>query len=147
MGNRNQFKIIARGNDRSHSSNRYGRSASRSPQRLKTSIVACMHSHVQSTNTRLGTRTLLMGYGEWQIGRRRWPSHKIQSGPIYPSSTPPTRTDILRGKGDTSEFVIGGTAPRPFSDEVCVSIARKLLDNVAARFLLNCCRSGWTVMI
>ena len=60
---------------------------------------------------------------------------------VHPSSTPPTRTEILRGKGDTSEFVMGGTAPRPFSEEVCVSIARRLFVNVVARFLLNCCRS------
>jgi hypothetical protein len=61
--------------------------------------------------------------------------------PIYPSSAPPTRTEILRGNGDTSELVIGGTAPRPCSEDVCVSITRRLFDNVAARFWLNCCRS------
>lgn len=63
--------------------------------------------------------------------------------PTHPSSTPPTRTAILRGNGDTSEVVIGGTAPRPCSEDVCVSITRRLFDNVAARFWLNCCRSGY----
>ena len=59
-----------------------------------------------------------------------------------PSSTPPTRTAILRGNGDTSELVIGGTTARPCSDEVCVSIVRRLFDSVAAMFLSNCWRSA-----
>ena len=59
-----------------------------------------------------------------------------------PSSTPPTRTAIFSGNGDTSELVIGGTAVRPCSDEVCASIVRRLFDSVAARFLSNCRRSA-----
>ena len=58
------------------------------------------------------------------------------------SSTPPTRTAILSGNGETSELVIGGTAARPCSDEVCASMVRRLFDSVAAIFLSNCWRSA-----
>ncbi len=82
---------------------------------------------------------------------RRTPRQQSQSAAhedfdrTQPSSTPPTRTAILSGNGDTSELVIGGTAARPCSDEVCMSIVRRLFDSVAARFLSNCWRSAFQV--
>lgn len=36
----------------------------------------------------------------------------------YPTSVPPTFTVIFIGKGERFEFVIGGTAARPASDDV-----------------------------
>ena len=68
-------------------------------------------------------------------------ARKLEDRP-QPSSTPPTRTAILSGNGETSELVIGGTAARPCSDDVCMSIVRRLFESVAARVLSNCWRSA-----
>ena len=48
---------------------------------------------------------------------------------------------MLRGKGDNSEFIMGGTAARPLSDAVCVSMVMTLFVSVAASSCSNFSRS------
>jgi hypothetical protein len=79
--------------------------------------------------------------------RAKSPNDAKQSDTIYtnyppPSSTPPTLTVIFTGNGDIPlAFVINGTAVRPRSDEVWVSIVCNDLDSVDANAVLNVWRS------
>jgi hypothetical protein len=60
----------------------------------------------------------------------------------YPTSTPPTVTVIFIGNGDIPVLVvIGGTALRPRSDDVCVRIVSSDLESKDAKVELNSWRS------
>jgi hypothetical protein len=98
----------------------------------------------------MGHSPILRYHNRTHVGRRRCrrrgphpQAHEGFNDRTQLSSTPPTRTAILSGNGETSELVIGGTAARPCSDEVCASIVRRLFESVAAMFLSNCWRSAW----
>ena len=61
----------------------------------------------------------------------------------YATTTPPTVTAILIGKGDMLDAsVMRGTAARPRSDEAWASITCRLFVSVPASSALNFCRSA-----
>ncbi len=66
---------------------------------------------------------------------------QAQSG--LPTSTPPTRTRILRGNGVmTFAECINGTTERPFSDEVLVRMVISISDNFPGSGSMISRRSG-----